>query len=311
MSKTIHLGDIHLKIPEKHEEWYINRYLKFIEHIKEQDASEIIITGDIFTKAPTALEAALFLGWIQQFDCPVYLVEGNHDRTNRKSIRANYLEHLINLIEFPNVVFSGAKPVTHNGYFLVSNRLIREGYEIPVDKNLTLLSHIRHELNIAGSTKKAEYDLKKLTGFKACLLSDIHTTFQYAQNIYYSGSPWRTHKKTITDTKDIDNSFFGYNVIENEIISHIELYLPNHYVLNTTKKVVDLNSDDLIEVHYEIGIDDIQDFDGEHVKIKHTDTDIEIKEDLYELVYSILEEEYSIKEPKQYMDLLVDVVGEI
>jgi len=308
--KAIHTGDIHLKIPEKKEEFYINRFLNFTELIGV-DADEVILTGDLFDKSPTPLEVALMLGWIQNFDCPVYIVEGNHDRVNRKTIRANYLENLLTLMDFPNIVFSGSTPVTHNGYYLVSNRLIRSGFEIPIDKNLTLLSHIRHDLEFAGVKKKAEYDMEKLKGFKCCLLSDIHSTFKYSDNIYYSASPWRTHKKTIGNMSEIDDAFFGYNILEQGVISHIDCNLPNHYLLKSSKKVANSTYSGVIDIEYEICIEDIGDYAGEKIKIKHTDSEIEVQENLYELVYSILEEEYSIKEPKKYMDLLVDVIGEI
>ena len=309
--RSVHCGDIHLKIPEKNEEFYIQRFLDFTEKIKEEDASEILLTGDLFDKSPTALESALMLGWIQQFDCPVLIVEGNHDRTNRKTKRANYLENLLTLVHLPNVVFSGSQIVDYSGYRLVSNRLIREGVKIPVDKKKVLLSHIRHELEFAGAKKKAEYDMEKIKGFKSCLLSDIHSTFKYADNIYYSASPWRTHRKSITDLTEIDDTFFGYNIVEQGVITHIACNLPNHYILTATNKLDKIDYKGLIDIEYEISIDDLSDFKGENIKIKHTDSSIQIQENLYELVYCILESEYGIKEPKKYLELLVDVVGEI
>ena len=309
--KSVHTGDIHLKIPEKNEEFYIQRFLDYTQKINEEDASELLLTGDLFDKAPTALETALLLGWIQNFDCPVLIVEGNHDRVNRKSIRANYLENLLNIMNFPKVVFAGGRILDCNGYLMVSNRVIREGKEFTVDKNKTLLSHIRHELEFAGTKKKAEYEMSKLKGFKSCLLSDIHTTFKYADNVYYSASPWRTHKKTISNIKEIDDSFFGYNILEQGSITHIECNLPNHYILKTNKKIKDFKYSGIVDVEYEISIEDLDNFKGENIKIRHTDSDIQVQENLYELVYSILEEEYSIKEPKKYMELLVDIVGEI
>ncbi len=309
--KIVHCGDIHIKIPEKNEKFYIQRFLDFAEKISEEEPDELVICGDVFDKAPTALETALMLGWIQSFDCPTYVIEGNHDRVNRKSERANFLGNLLTLMNFPNVIYAGPVPIEVGKYLMISNRLIREGYKITPDKNLILLSHIRHELDIAGTTKKAEYDMKELEGFKLCLLSDIHSTFKYSKNIFYSSSPWRTHKKTISSIKDIDDSFFGYNILEDDIISHVECNLPNHYVLKTSEKVANINYAGIVDIEYEISMDELDNFKGESIKIKHEDSDIEVSENLYELVYSILEEEYSIKEPKKYMDLLVDIVGDL
>ncbi len=310
--RSVHIGDIHLKIPEKNEEFYIKRFLDLTDKIQEEDPSEILLTGDVFDKHPTALEAALMLGWIQQFDCPVLIVEGNHDRTNRKSKRANYLENLLTLLHLPKVVFAGDKIIDWNDYRLVSNRVIRRGDTIPLDKTKILLSHIRHELNIAGTKKKAEYDINKLSeGFNLCLFSDIHTTFKYMNNVFYSTSPWRTNKKTITNLTEIDDKFFGYNVIEQGVITHVDCNLPNHYNFKSSEKVANSQYAGIVDVEYEITIEDIENFKGENIKIKHEDSDIEVHENLFELVYSILEEEYSIKKPKKYMDLLIDVVGEI
>ena len=309
--KIVHCGDIHLKIPENNEEFYINRFLQFTERVKEEDPDILIITGDLFDKTPTTLEAALIIAFIQDYNCPVLVVEGNHDRSNRKSKRANYLENLLVLLDFDNLHFSCSKPARYKDFLLVSNRLIRQKEELHIHKDLILLSHIRHELKFGSTVKKAEYEMSKLQRYKLCLLSDIHSTFQYAPNIFYSASPWRTHKQTITSLEQIDDSFFGFNIIDKNVVSHVELNLPNHYVLKTSEKVEEVKYPGVVDVEYEISIDDLEEFKGENIKVKHEESDIKVSENLYELIEVILKEEYSIKEPHTYMQLLVDIVGDL
>ena len=305
----IHIGDIHLKIPENNEVWYIKRFLDFSEVIRDENPDELIITGDLFDKTPTALETALLMGFLMSFECPIYIIEGNHDRVNRKTIRANFLENLMSLMPLNHVTFAGNEIVDKNGYRLVSNRFVRSGKEIPVSKNLILLSHIRHELKFAGKVRKAEYDLKKLEGFKLCLLSDIHTTFKYAPNIFYSTSPYRTTRKTITSLDEIDDSLFGYNIIKDGTITHKELNLPNVYILKATQKVGEIKYKGIVEVEYEISQDELGEFKGENVRVSRTNSNIEIKENLYEVIFDILKIEYKVKEPGQYLDLLTKIIG--
>jgi len=63
--KIVHTGDWHLKIPEKNEKWYLNRAVKFLGSILDEVPDEILITGDIFDKTPTALEIGIFIGFLE------------------------------------------------------------------------------------------------------------------------------------------------------------------------------------------------------------------------------------------------------
>ena len=309
--KSIHTGDWHISIRERNEEWFIKRVVKLFQYIQEEDADELLITGDIFDKIPTALEIGLFIGFLQSIECPIYIVAGNHDRTKKPTIRADYLKNLLQLIELKNVTWATDKIVETPNYVLVPNYWIRQKKEIPVIKDKILLSHIRHELTFGNTTRKAEYDLEKLKDYKLVLLSDIHNTFKYSENIYYSTSPYRTNRKTITSLADVDNNFFGYNCIFNNIIKHREIHLPNQYLLKVQEKIGEINTNDLIDVEYQINIEDINEFSGENVVISRDNVDIQITENIYEVITEILTRDFKVKDTKDYIKILVDIVGDL
>ena len=167
-----------------------------------------------------------------------------------------------------------------------------------------MLSHIRHELKYA----KAEYDLSKLTTYKLVLLSDIHTTFRYTDSIYYSTSPYCTFKQTIRSLSDIDNSLYGYNIVDtsNLSIEHKEIRLPNHYVYKTSEKVGGIKREDLIDVIYEIRYDELADFDDENVVVTREDNRIDICDDIYTVIEEILYKDYKVEQPYKYITLLLN-----
>jgi DNA repair exonuclease SbcCD nuclease subunit len=309
MANIIHTGDWHIKIPEKEEQWYLKRLLRFFEYIINEEPTELLITGDIFDKVPSALEIGLFVAFIQEVRCPVYIVAGNHDRTKHKSKRADYLGNILHFWDFPNITWTTTEPLIERDYVLVPNIWIRQKNEIPIYPEKVLLSHIRHELKYS----KAEYDLKKLEEYKLVLLSDIHNTFKYARNIYYSTSPYRTTRQTITDLGDIDNSIFGYNKVDlsNGIISHVELSLPNHYIYHTKQKVGEIDNENLIDIVYEINYDDIDDYDdNENVIVNRENNRIEICDDIYTVIEEILHKDYKVEKPHEYIKLLLSLIGE-
>ena len=259
--KIVHCGDFHLKIPTKNEEWYIKRILKFFEAIISEYPQELIITGDIFDKVPTALEIGLLIGFLNGVDCPIYIVAGNHDRTKQLYKRSDYLKCVLHFLDKNNLVWTTDKILDTPNYTMVPNWCIRKGETIPEGNgHKWLLSHIRHELKWS----KAEYDLESIKGYPLVLLSDIHTTVMYSKNIYYSTSPYRTSKKTIYSIEEIDNSIYGYNVLNSGslILEHKELKLPNHYVLKTSERKVNILSEDLVDIEYQINYEDIGEYEG-------------------------------------------------
>jgi len=309
--KTIHTGDWHIKIPTKHEKWYIQRIVNFFKILKDENPDEIVITGDIFHRVPTSLEIGLFLGFLFDLECPIYIVAGNHDRATKPNIRSEYLEVLLKLINIPRITWACREIVEDHNYVLVPNYLIRQGEEIPIVKDKILLSHIRHELQIAGKTRKAEYDLSKLKEYKLVLLSDIHNTVKYSDNIFYSTSPYRTHRKTITSLDDVSSDIFGYNCIFNNSIEHRSIHLPNHYIFKVQEKIGEINSNNLIEIEYQIPYDQLDEFEGENVVVLRESNEINFKNDIYEVISEILVRDYKIVQPSSYIELLVDIVGEL
>jgi len=309
--KKIHTGDWHIKIPERNEKWFIKRVVNLFKYIQQEDPDELIITGDIFDRVPTSLEIGLFIGFLQSIDCPIFIVAGNHDRTKHSSLRADYLKNLLQLIELPKITWTTDKVIETTNYVLVPNYWIRQKNKIPIVENKTLLSHIRHELTFGGTTRKAEYDFEELKKYDLVLLSDIHNTCKYADNIYYSTSPYRTHRKTIMSLDDVDDDFFGYNRVYSDRIEHRSLHLPNHYLLQVSKKIGEIQTEDLIDIEYQVSLDELGEFEGENVVIARDNIDIQITEDIYEVVSEILTKDFSIKDSSDYIKILVDIVGDI
>jgi len=306
--KRVHTGDWHIKIPEKHEKWYINRLVRFFKTILDEDGDELLITGDIFDKVPSALEIGLFIAFIQDVKCPIYIVAGNHDRTKKTGTkRADYLGNILHFCDFPNVTWTTEDILESGEYVMVPNYYIRQKKEIPVNKDKILLSHIRHEIKYA----KAEYDLELLKGFKQVLLSDIHTTIQYAGNIFYSTSPYRTTKQTVKDVKDVDNDNFGYNRVFNNRLEHRSLHLPNHYILKVQEKIKLPETEDLFDIEYEIPFDKLDEFKGENVVIQRDNTELELNEDVYKVIEEILTKDYKITKPQNYINLLIEIIGDV
>jgi predicted phosphodiesterase len=307
--KIVHTGDWHLKIPEKHERWYLDRAAKFLSKLLDEGASELIITGDIFDRTPTALEIGLLLGFLESVSCPIYIVAGNHDRNKKKAIRADYLKCILQFYNSNRIVWATDDIVQTKHYTLVPNYILRQGTKIPDgDGKKWLLSHIRHKIKYS----RAEYDLESIKGYELVLLSDIHTTFKYSDRIYYSMSPYRTTKKTILDLEDIDNNGFGYNVIDTQShITHKEIWLPNHYVLKANEKIGEINTENLIDVEYQIKYDQINEYEGENVVITRDNMDIDLQNNIYEVIEEILVKDFKISSPGNYIDLLVRIVGEL
>jgi predicted MPP superfamily phosphohydrolase len=308
MAKILHTGDWHIKIPENNELWYIKRLVKFFDVILKEQNEELIITGDIFDKIPTSLEIGLFVAFIQDVKCPIYIVAGNHDCSKRKSKRADYLGNILHFWDFPNITWTTKEPLITDEYVLVPNVWVRQKNEIPIHPDKILLSHLRHELKYA----KPEYDFSKLANYKLVLLSDIHTTFRYSDSIYYSTSPYRTFKQTISSLSEIDNRIFGYNIVDtcNLSITHKEIQLPNHYVYKTSEKLGEITSEDLIDVIYEINYDQISEFEDENVVITKEDNRIDICDDIYTVIEEILYKDYKVEQPYKYITLLREIIGE-
>ena len=311
----IHTGDWHLKIPEQNESWYITRFKNFINILAQEEADYLAITGDLFDKSPTILEVCLLI-WaltVLSNDAQLLIIPGNHDigKKSLKAVRHHYLNALFNSINFDNIIYTDSI-LEYEQFLLVSNQYIRAKNKIP-NKGKILLSHIRHELTFGDKTRKAEYNLKSLDYFDLCLLSDIHTTFQYSDKIFYSTSPYRTTIKKIQKVAEIDNSFFGYNLVDLDSLEviHKELYLPNHYKMIIDKETTLKKTDDLIEFVFEMDLDQLMQSNQTNVKIKRSYNQIQIKENLLDMIQEILMNDYGIKDPKFYIEHLVRLIGDI
>ena len=317
MRKLIHTGDWHLKIPETYEDFYIKRFQTFINLLLQEKADYIAITGDLFDRSPCVIEVSLMI-WaltVLSEDSTLLVIPGNHDVGNKryKAQRYHYLNALFNNLNFENIIYTD-DILEYEQFLLVSNQYIRSKQKIPKINDKILLSHIRHELSFSDKVRKAEYDLVELgVNFKLCLLSDIHTTFEYLPNILYSSSPYRTTIKNINSTNEIDDSFFGYNKVDLDtlIVEHKEIFLPNYYKLHLDKEIELPKYPGIIECIYEMQLDQLMKSNQTNVKLKRKYTDIHLQENLYDMIQEILISDYGIKDPEFYMTKLLKLVGDI
>lgn len=315
MALAIHTGDLHIKIPENNEAFYIERFKNYVDAVISEDFDTLIISGDVFDKTPTCLEVSLFLYFLDKVsDSLVYIVTGNHDVGNKRkqAIRYNYVTAILDMLQPANVIYTD-DILEHDKFLLVSNQYIREKREIPVDKSKILVSHIRHELKFGNKVKRSEYDLMKLLDFQLVLLSDIHSTVNYFDNIWYSTSPYRTFVKTISDIEQIDDSIFGYNKVDLETnkVEHVELYLPNVYKMIVDEDTVIHEYTGIIDLVYEVNLEDLSKVSGKNIKVKRNYEAIDLQENLYEIINEILRIDYNIKEPEEYMTKLLAVMGDL
>jgi len=315
MLRILHTGDLHIKLRGDNVEWFIARFQDYTNFILEEDPDVIVITGDIFDKVPNVIEISTLITFLKQLPCPTYIISGNHDFQPGKvgsKQGADFLANIVQAINLPHIVFESYFSVIDE-FVLVSNRFIRDKKVIPIHKDKILLSHIRHQLEFAGKIKKPEYDLSLLSDYPLVLLSDIHTTFQYSDNIYYSSSPYRTHSKTITNLAQIDNSFFGFNIVEDREVNHVELKLPNMYKLISEKPIDTSKEKDLITTELHLTHEELVKYDNEGVKVKmkKKNVEINIETDMNKVIEAILKDKYSVKEPGEYLERLHTIIGDL
>jgi len=315
MKKLLHTGDFHFKVPEKDENFYIERILMLYVYFKKEQPDIIALTGDVFDKTPTVLEVTLFILFLKTFEhIPLLIVPGNHDVGTKKdkAIRHRYLDVIINYLKPANVIYTNSILETDK-FLLVSNEYVRAKKEIPALYDKILLSHIRCDLTFSGVQRKGEYDFSELEKFKLVLLSDVHTINQYSERIWYSTSPYRTHIKTINSVSEMDNSFFGFNIVDLDTleVTHKELHLPNVYKFVTDKRVKLPDTPNLIHTVYEVDADSVGEFMGEDIKIKRTKQQIDTSENLLGIIRKILVADYNVNNPDEYLKVLVELVGEL
>jgi len=89
------------------------------------------------------------------------------------------------------------------------------------------------------------------------------------------------------------------------------LFLPNHYILKATEKLGEIESNDLIDVEYQIKYEDALDYEGENVVISRDNMDINLTNNIYEVIEEILVKDFKVTNPSNYIDLLIRLVGDL
>lgn len=221
--KTCVMADLHIKVPIKYKAWYVSRFLNLIKQIPD-DIDELWLAGDIFDQMPSYMDVALFMKLLNN-DTQIRIIEGNHDYTGK----SRYLKSIVDLADLSNVDFiDGFEKRIINGLpvYFCSHRHLKYNNYIPNNEGI-LVSHIRCDL--PQFNKKGEYDFNNLSNYELVLLGDIHNMFNYNDKVFYTSSPYRTHKKTIKSLREVDNKFYGFLIFENGKVTKHETNLPNIY----------------------------------------------------------------------------------
>lgn len=312
-------ADWHIKVPRKKEEqeWYFLLIDKFIHKlntiIKEYKIESLELLGDVFDKKPTYLDVGILMKILYSIlrenkHININVIHGNHDFYRKDFYLLNIIPHMSSKIRLHFQTKEDGK------ILYVDNPFIRYGNKIPQQYDKILFSHLACEL--PQFNKPAEYDFDELRKFKFIILGDIHNAFKIDENIYYTGSPFAVHKKSIRSLDERDNSFYGVLVFDDEelTVEKVELNLPGKYKLITNSKInkEDLKKyEDYIEVEYLVTLDsftsEILD-DTPNVKIiKKSDIDLETSKSNREIVEEYLRKKFEIKDPTPYIQLLEKV----
>lgn len=288
-------GDLHLKIKNETDLFKIKLYNKLFNIYCSYPV--VILAGDIFDKKPNELEVAFFIQLLnlgEQKGTQFYIIEGNHDYSNRYK----YLKTICDITLAKNLYYPDNNTqlsIYNEKFSFVHNSFIRYGGTIKNNKGI-LISHIACDLPFYK--KKEEYPLSTLNSYDFVFLGDIHNYYYLKNNIYYTSSPYRIHRKTISSLKEIDNSFFGFIEYNgNGSFNKIELNLPNQYICEGDKEEYD-GEDEIIWVNKGESILDA--FSDIYTHITPTNT-IEYKTENFLEVVSQCIYEYTGEDPKRYL----------
>ena len=318
MDYFLHTADIHIKVPARNKteerKWYLDRFYSLIGKLSkistENNIVATFITGDVFDKMPTPEDVALLSLLLFALPKPIYITEGNHDRKNKHQFLYEIGQMLPPMCAFVGMNEPETRLIQGLDCTFVSNDWVRKGKKIPANKGI-LFSHIAHEFNIGSKSKEAEYDLTSLDSYDLVLLGDIHTAWKYSDKIYYSGSPYRTHKKSITSLDEIDNSVYGVNLIEVDtlIVHKKELMLPNHYIWKQEEyQPIPPSLLDFIDIELTTTLEEAKAHVNKDltIKIEETETSFEVIDSFSKSIKTWWESKYSADSENLY-NLLIEV----
>lgn len=189
--KILFSADWHIKLNQKNVpyDWQYNRFRLFFDKVTAIDCNIHIVGGDLFDKAPTLDELALFFEFVKLTKAPTYIYDGNHEATKKGKTFLHKLKSVCGAINSNVHIVEGSTgildPSTGKTIDIIPYTDIHtfnpEDYTSDV-----LCTHVRGEI---PPHVKPEIDLAKLSRWKTVLAGDLHSHSNSQKNILYPGSP--------------------------------------------------------------------------------------------------------------------------
>jgi DNA repair exonuclease SbcCD nuclease subunit len=187
------LADIHIKLGQKNvpKDWAINRYQMFFDQVDtaEDDASMVIIPGDIFDRMPTLEELTLYFQFIARRRKRTIISTGNHEATKKGK---SFFTELKGVSERLNPLVEVVVDYIHedeDGFYVVPYEFIKDKKVWDGLEAKPVFTHVRGEI---PPHVKPEIPLEWLDRFPVIFAGDLHSHSNTQRNIVYPGSPMTT-----------------------------------------------------------------------------------------------------------------------
>lgn len=246
------VGDVHLKL-RRNADFELNRFNLLIQHLKNSPASIIIFNGDLLDVARPTLEEIKALNEAMDalHDKQVYIIAGNHEAVTKDKSTYDFLQ-------LPNVIYR-TKPVHTLEFEGVELKLV-DWNDIDkihlIEKSDILITHYRSAME--GLYDEEIETAKFINNFSMIILSDIHSRYSPAKNVFYTGSPYPVHH--VRDSRED----FGYIQLDIDKGSHswkyVDLNLPKKIRLDVKAEDIGelkLNDDYIYKIHVEGTLDEL------------------------------------------------------
>jgi len=240
--KIIVTGDIHINF-SKNTDWEIDRFIQFINTLKQHQADLLVLNGDIFDKPkPSFLEIKYFyymINELKDFFDKIVVISGNHEDINHKETTFDFLPEK-DFVYFKNDV------IKHKNFtlYFVSHYKLNEIKDIEVsDKINILFSHFRSSIGMIKQETDVNYISKT---FDYTIASDIHLHYKPYDNIEYTSQPYTTAFDIQRDTGFIKLTLEGKTykvdyIKTNKLPQKIKLNLSVEEYLQVYKSLDDKN----------------------------------------------------------------------
>lgn len=183
--------------------WALERYDMFFAQITqlEKECDLHIIGGDLFDRAPTLEEEALYYKFVLGVTIPTIIYDGNHEATKKNKTFFDLLRVATEKLNPLVSIITTSEIMQHNGKqygILPYCDLHKKGYIEKFCSDLPIFTHVRGEI---PPHVKPEVDLERFAKFPIVFAGDLHAHSNTQKNIVYPGSPMttsfhRSHVKT-------------------------------------------------------------------------------------------------------------------